>query len=94
MKLESVLEMLPESYIVDKVNSNPATTWSAGINDRWANAAIEDKVNALGTEVYEQAPFVCRVSNRASYSLNLTCRIRMWVGGGGRRGQQHAVHRR
>lgn len=58
VKLESVLEMLPESYIVDKVNSNPAATWSAGINDRWANAAIEDKVNALGTEVYEQAPFV------------------------------------
>jgi hypothetical protein len=58
-KLEQLLTLLPEEYIVEKINNDPKSTWTAGVNENLASIDIEDKIRALGTEVYTEAPFVC-----------------------------------
>jgi hypothetical protein len=60
-KLEQLLTLLPEEYIVEKINNDPKSTWTAGVNENLASIDIEDKIRALGTEVYTEAPFVCWV---------------------------------
>lgn len=57
-RLNNAEDLLPEEYIIDRVNNDPTSTWVAGPDERWSNAAINDKLMALGTEVYDQAPMV------------------------------------
>lgn len=67
-KLETVLTMLPEEYIVEKVNGNPEATWQAESRGVFDSNSIEDVIGALGTEVYEQSPFVEEGENSVSFT--------------------------